>query len=73
MKAFSSGVRFFTDAKLDLNVYFPEGEVCCWYCMMLNKHTEECRISNETIFKPKLNIGRCCPLEFQTEVADDKV
>ena len=59
-----TGVSYYTKAKLDKPIYFPEDQVCCWYCLMFNKHTEECRITNNTTFKPKQNIGLDCPLKI---------
>lgn len=60
-----SGVKFYTKAYLKTPLYFPEQELCCWYCLLFNKHTEECRMTNETIFKPKLYVGWECPLEWE--------
>ena len=50
---FESGVSFYIKAYLDTPICFPNGEVCCWHCLLFNKHTEECRVTNETIVKPK--------------------
>lgn len=57
-----SGVKFYTKAYLQTPICFPENEVCCWYCLLFNKHTEECRVTNETIYKPKNFVGNQCPL-----------
>lgn len=57
-----SGVSFYIKAYLDTPICFPNGEVCCWHCLFFNKHTEECRVTNETIVKPKRFVGGRCPL-----------
>lgn len=62
---FESGVKFYTHCKLKTSIDFPEDITCCWYCVLFNKHTEECRITNETIYRPKQFIGSRCPLELE--------
>lgn len=64
MKTFETGVRYYTLAKLKTPIAFPEDCLCCWYCLLFNKHTEECRATNETIYKPKQYVGGHCPLQL---------
>lgn len=59
------GADHYTVGTIYLNVFFPNGESCCWYCPMLNKHTEECRITNETIYKPRQRMGKNCPMVLE--------
>lgn len=59
------GVERYTKGMLHIPVYFPDGQVCCWYCPMLIKHTEECRLTGETIYRPRQLVGRECPVQLR--------
>ena len=65
MKTLESGVTYYTRARLVLPINFPEDNICCWYCPLFSKGVEECRMTNETIFKPKSFVGALCPLSLE--------
>lgn len=60
-------VLHYTTGKLEVMVHFPNDELCCWYCPMLVKHTDECRVTGETVYQPKKRIGVKCPVIFHTD------
>lgn len=60
-------VLHYTTGRLDILVHFPEREICCWYCPMLVKHTDECRVTGETVYQPKRLIGQRCPIKFEAD------
>lgn len=62
MKIFDNGIEWYDEFKLELPIFFPEGEICCWYCPMFNKFHEECILTSETIKDPKNYTGRLCKL-----------
>ena len=41
-----NGVKFYTRARV--NIYFPEGRVCCKFCPVLETYArEQCRLTGE--------------------------
>ena len=64
---FESGVSYYTKARLSKPICFPEDNVCCWFCPLFSKGVEECRLTNETIFKPRTFVGSRCPLRLEDE------
>ena len=63
MKDFSSGVKYYTKANVD--VFFPENRVACMYCPMLETYARnQCRRTGEYLVDTR-TIGYSCPLNFE--------
>ena len=63
MKDFSSGVKYYTQAYVD--VFFPENRVCCEYCPLLETYArKQCRRTGEYLVDTR-TIGYNCPLIFE--------
>lgn len=57
-----SGVTAYQRAAVD--IYFPEGHVCCDLCPLLETYArKQCRRTGEYIFDGR-GIGLSCPLNF---------
>ena len=67
MHKLESGVSYYTKAGLSKPICFPEDKVCRWYCPMFSKGVEECRLTNETVYKPKSFVGVQCPLRLEED------
>lgn len=62
MNDFSSGVKYYTKANVD--VFFPENRVACMYCPMLETYARnQCRRTGEYLVDTR-TIGYNCPLNF---------
>ena len=42
MKAFDSGVKYYTQAYAVVEVHFPEDDICCGRCRMYSKGADRC-------------------------------
>ena len=70
MSKFENGVSFYTKAKINKTVAFPENEVCCQYCEFCRAEKEIgrywCRLTNDMLYNPQARVlPRNCPLEFE--------
>ena len=59
--AIQRGVSFYTKATVE--VYFPNGIVNCWNCLLFDKGRNRCVVSGESIQDP-MNNGEYCRLDF---------
>lgn len=60
-----NGVRWYTAAQVE--IYFPEGHVCCDQCPLLETQTrKQCRRTGEYLLNTKV-VGFECPLTFNNE------
>lgn len=69
MSKFDNGVKYYTAAKVNQMVFFPEKEVKCQYCQFcraekdLNRYW--CRLTNRMIINPFYDERpKGCPLEI---------
>ena len=57
------GVTHYTKATVD--IYFPDGHVCCALCPMLETYARnQCRRSGEYLLDTRIT-GFYCPLKFE--------
>lgn len=60
-----NGVKFYTRARV--NIYFPEGRVCCKFCPVLETYArEQCRLTGEYLADTR-GVGYMCPLKIDGE------
>lgn len=60
-----NGVKFYTRARV--NIYFPEGRVCCKFCPVLETYArEQCRLTGEYLADTR-GVGYMCPLKIDEE------
>ena len=70
MKEFENGVRFYGKYKAEIEISFPEDEICCRYCRYCFSEKElgryRCRLTNEIIYNPYVIgvAGGECPIKF---------
>lgn len=69
MKTFENGVAYYTRAKTELTVYFPEDVVRCQYCDFCRAEKDVdrwwCRLTHNMIHNPYANgLPKHCPLEI---------
>lgn len=61
----NEGVAWYTEATV--NLYFPEGHVCCDLCPLLETYSrKQCRKTGEYLTDTR-GIGYMCPLAFNKE------
>lgn len=71
MKAFDSGVRWYTKATCEIG--FPENAVCCMYCPLLETYArKQCRKTGEYIADDR-TIGYMCPLHFNVDAETGEI
>lgn len=67
MKEFPNGVSYYTMATL--KVGFPEEQVCCKWCPMLDSERGTnrpiCRRTHEYLIDPETTIGEECQLDIE--------
>ena len=72
MKDFRNGVSYYTKANVEIG--FPEDDVCCHWCPMLMSDyklgRERCGKTGEVLVAPLYEIGFYCPLKFEKEDSD---
>ena len=65
MKKFPNGVSYYTKATVEIG--FPEDQVCCAYCPMLETYARnQCRRTGEYLMDTR-GIGYYCPLILEKE------
>lgn len=69
-RQFEEGIRFYTKGFALVEVFFPEDEVMCQYCLWCRSEGDLdrfwCRLSNEMIYNPFSRYrGERCPLVFE--------
>lgn len=73
MKDFSRGVSWY--AKGTVEIGFPEGDCCCWWCPLMDtdygSKRERCSKTGEILLAPKHMIGELCPINFEVSENDD--
>lgn len=70
MKEFENGVSFYGTYKAEIEISFPEDEICCRWCKYcfpekeLSRH--RCRLTNEILYNPYVIgvVGDECPIKF---------
>jgi hypothetical protein len=66
-----NGVTSYTKATATMDIFFPDGKVCCNYCLLCRYEEAykrySCRITNEWLLSPFTGIGTSCPLQFKEE------
>lgn len=63
-----NGVRRYAHAMV--NLYFPNGKVCCDYCPLLETYSrKQCRQTGEYIIDSRLT-GLWCPLKVNEELQE---
>lgn len=66
-----NGVRRYAHAMVDL--YFPNGKVCCDLCPLLETYSrKQCRQTGEYIIDSKLT-GLWCPLKVDDEIKEMEI
>lgn len=63
---FGRGVGWYSHGIAKVDIYFPEGEICCQWCRFCRPDDMGrywCRLSNEMIYNPKNGRGQDCPIE----------
>lgn len=71
MKDFRSGVSYYTTGRAEIEIGFPEDDVCCFHCWMLYKDSADrymCRWLHKEAYRPKQGILPDCPLHFEEEI-----
>lgn len=59
-----NGVRYYTQATVD--IYFPEGHVCCDLCPLMETYArKQCRRTGEYLLDTRATVGYECPLIFK--------
>lgn len=62
------GVRCYAEATV--KIYFPEGNICCDLCPMLQEHKrKQCARTGEYILDSR-TVGHWCPLEICEEIKE---
>ena len=52
--------------KATLEVFFPEGHVCCDLCPALETYArKQCRRTGEYLLDTRVTVGYWCPLKFE--------
>ena len=73
MKAFDSGVKYYTQAYAVVEVHFPEDDICCARCRMYSKGSDRCLLDqNIRPYNPNKYVGEGCPLILK-ENQDERV
>ena len=71
-KNFENGVSFYTEGKIELSVFFPEGDVRCKWCRFCRAEESLgrfwCRLTNKMIYNPNFNgLPDGCPITIKKE------
>ena len=72
--SYRSGVRFYTTGRAEIEIHFPENNVCCMHCWMAYRDSMErymCRWLNREIYRPRDGILMDCPLHFENEKQEE--
>lgn len=70
MDGLNNGVRFYAEATA--KIYFPDGQVCCELCPMLQEYKrKQCARTGEYILDTH-SVGYWCPLEVCEEIKEIK-
>ena len=67
---FENGVKSYTKGIAQIEVFFPESEIKCYWCRFCRKDDmgrHWCRITNEMIYNPLSGRGDDCPVEITEE------
>lgn len=68
---FEGGVRFYTEGAATVKISFPENDVCCENCRLMQgeyiTRRSRCTLTGEIIPDPAYMIGHECPLQFDCE------
>ena len=71
MKQFDRGVRYYTKAIVEIG--FPENQVCCDYCPMLETYARrQCRRTGEYLADTR-TIGYYCPLHINVDMETGEI
>ena len=76
MSRFESGVKYYTTAKAEITVHFPEDKTICQYCPYCRNGDSlkrwKCYITNEYLLFPFNTVGNLCPLKFEEGEKDSE-
>lgn len=62
-----AGVSFYTVGTCEINVNFPEREICCFHCWLRYKDSGDrqmCRLLQKEVYRIHDGIHEDCPLRF---------
>jgi hypothetical protein len=72
MARFDKGINYYTKGTAHIDVYFPEDEVKCKYCIYL-RYIEglgyRCKLTEDVIYSVE-HIGKNCPIIFEGEIKE---
>ena len=71
-KNFENGVSFYSEGKIELSVFFPEGDVRCKWCPFCRAEESLgrfwCRLTNKMIYNPNYDgLPDGCPITVKKE------
>lgn len=71
MKDFKNGVKWYATGTAEINVHFPEGDICCKWCPFCRSESDLgrfwCRLTHNMIYNPYVDISENCPIKFESE------
>lgn len=70
MKDFRKGVSYYTTGSMQLDIHFPEDDVCCFHCQRIYKDSVGrymCDILRKELYSVSDSIHPECPLIFKEE------
>lgn len=66
-----NGVSHYAKGTGLISVYFPDGKICCNYCLFCRYEDAyrrySCRATSEWLLTPFATVGDNCPLKFEEE------
>lgn len=75
-KKFDGGVSFYTFASAEIQVCFPEDEVCCEWCPFIRHYDsidrDKCSLTEEILYSRRLR-GQHCPLVVLNSVEAEEL
>lgn len=73
MARFDKGINYYTKGTAHIDIYFPEDEVKCKYCIYL-RYIEglghRCKLTEDVIYSVE-HIGKNCPIVFDGEIKEE--
>lgn len=74
--AFEKGVRWYSTGTAHVRVHFPEGQKVCKWCAFCRPEKEMgryfCRLTNQMLYAPDVELGIGCPIEFDEITEKEK-
>lgn len=70
-KLFEQGVSWYAHGRMEIDVYFPEGNTTCQWCPFCRNEDSlkrwKCLITGEYLMYPFTSRGNKCPLKLEEE------